>query len=199
MQRMSKENRREQLLNLALMMIQTEGTDALTLAKLAEAAKLTKPITYNHFQSKQNLLYALYRRYDERLIQRIESALNNSFPTLNNTAQIIARNYLQCVKDYGIEYEVIVSALVGYPEHQTLRHDIRQYFATALMNIFQPNIEHHSPNLFYTCIAIWSAIENISLHFCAENQQETDRVVTLMASIIDQLIQPFQKEIGHLK
>lgn len=195
---MSKGNRREQLLDLAFKMIQSKGTDALTLTKLAEEAKLTKPITYSHFQSKQNLLYALYRRYDEQLIQRIETAISASLNT-NDTAQIIAQNYFQCVQDYGIEYEMIVSALVAYPEHQSLRHDMRHYFATALMNLFQPNVQHHSADLFYTCIAIWSAIENISLSYIADNKKDQEHVINIMVDIIHQLIQPFQKEAGHLE
>lgn len=57
--RMSKGNRREQLLDLAFKMIQSKGTDALTLTKLAEEAKLTKPITSRIVIFNLNKIYCM--------------------------------------------------------------------------------------------------------------------------------------------
>ncbi|MBC8136296.1 MAG: helix-turn-helix transcriptional regulator, partial [Fibrella sp.] len=56
---MSKAQRREQLLQVAYEIIRSEGTDELTLARVAEQAGVTKPIAYEHFGSRSGLLIAL--------------------------------------------------------------------------------------------------------------------------------------------
>ena len=68
---MSKDQRRAQLLETAAVIVRAEGTDALTLARLAEQAGVTKPIAYEHFGTRAGLLIALYRYFDER-----QAALN---------------------------------------------------------------------------------------------------------------------------
>jgi AcrR family transcriptional regulator len=64
--RMTRDKRHNQLLEVAYAMIRSEGTDALTLARVAERAGVSKPIAYGHFGTRSGLLSALYRAYDER-------------------------------------------------------------------------------------------------------------------------------------
>lgn len=71
--RMDKEARREQLLSIAVSIIESRGADALTLASVAEEAGVTKPIAYNHFETKENLLKQIYQDIDNRLIESIQT------------------------------------------------------------------------------------------------------------------------------
>lgn len=64
--RLTKEARTRQLLEVAWSLIGSEGTDALSLGRLAEAAGVTKPVVYDHFGSRNGLLVALYEDYDVR-------------------------------------------------------------------------------------------------------------------------------------
>ena len=63
--RMDKEARRKQLLSIAVSIIESRGADALTLASVAEEAGVTKPIAYNHFETKENLLKQIYQELDK--------------------------------------------------------------------------------------------------------------------------------------
>ncbi|WP_042832036.1 helix-turn-helix domain-containing protein, partial [Xanthomonas citri] len=64
--RLTKEQRLAQLLDVARQLAHQEGTDALSLGRLAEAAGITKPTVYDHFGTRQGLLAALYRDFDLR-------------------------------------------------------------------------------------------------------------------------------------
>ena len=80
--RLSWEQRRDQLLDTAAAIVRAEGADALTLARVAEDAGVTKPITYKHFETRAGLLKALYHRIDEQQTAAAESALDVGARTL---------------------------------------------------------------------------------------------------------------------
>src|SRR5688500_17488341 len=73
--RLSKAERRAQLLDTALDVVRDEGTDALTLARVAERAGVSKPIAYQHFETRGGLLVALYERMDEAPRAKLVAAL----------------------------------------------------------------------------------------------------------------------------
>src|SRR5262245_12468652 len=73
--RLDKEARRRQLLDTALAIVREEGTQALTLGRLAERAGVTKPIAYEHFGTRSGLLIALFRDYDARTTEAVHVAL----------------------------------------------------------------------------------------------------------------------------
>lgn len=50
--RLSKQARREQLLEAAVTVVRTRGADGLTLVTLAEAAGVSRPIVYDHFGTR---------------------------------------------------------------------------------------------------------------------------------------------------
>lgn len=62
--RLSKAERRHQLLTTARAIVREEGTDRLSLGHLAERAGVSKPVAYDHFGDRSGLLIALYRWID---------------------------------------------------------------------------------------------------------------------------------------
>ena len=78
-QRLTRE-RRKQLIDVAWHIIRQEGTDALTLGYLATQAGVTKPVVYDHFDSRSGLFATLYREYDQRQTARMDEILRNTEP-----------------------------------------------------------------------------------------------------------------------
>ncbi len=72
--RLSRDDRRRQLLDMAWQLVREEGTDALSLGRLAEQAGVTKPVVYDHFETRNGLLMALYQEYDARQSQMLAQA-----------------------------------------------------------------------------------------------------------------------------
>ena len=92
-QRLTREERRKQLIDVAWHIIREEGTDALTLGYLATQAGVTKPVVYDHFDSRSGLFATLYAEYDQRQsVKMDEHWLRRSLmPTLSASCSRAAK------------------------------------------------------------------------------------------------------------
>lgn len=121
--RLSKADRRAQLLSVAREMIRTEGADALTLGTLAERAGITKPVVYEHFGDRSGLFAALYRQFDERQDASLETALASARPDVEGLVDVIATSYVACARTEGVEMAGVVAALHGTPVLARIRQE----------------------------------------------------------------------------
>lgn len=121
--RLARDDRNRQLLDVAWRLVREEGTDALTLGRLAEQAGVTKPVVYDHFQSREGLLAALYQEYDARQSALLDDALAASEPTLASRAMVIASAFVGCVMSQGRELPGVAAALVGSPALEKVKRD----------------------------------------------------------------------------
>jgi AcrR family transcriptional regulator len=66
--RLSAARRRSEIEAAATTLLARKGVGATTMADIATAAGVTKPIIYRHFDSKQELCVALLERYRDELV-----------------------------------------------------------------------------------------------------------------------------------
>lgn len=137
-QRLSREDRYSQLVEVAWHIIRQEGTEALTLGHLAELAGVTKPVVYDHFTSRSGLLAALYREYDQRQNRKMDDALAKTAPELAARASVIATAYIECVLFQGREMPSLLAALAGTPELETIRREYAVDFIGKCRTLFAP-------------------------------------------------------------
>ncbi|BDU18110.1 TetR/AcrR family transcriptional regulator [Lysobacter auxotrophicus] len=137
-QRLPRELRLRQLLQVSWQLIRDEGTDALTLGRLAEAAGVTKPVVYSHFGTRNGLLAALYEEYDARQTALIDEAIAASGPTLDDKAQVIAHSYVECVLTQGREIPEVLAALNGSPELASVKRRYQHAFIEKCGDILAP-------------------------------------------------------------
>jgi AcrR family transcriptional regulator len=130
---MAKDDRRRQLLAVALEIVRTEGTETLTLARLAERARVTKPIAYDHFVTRRGLLMALFHEHDQRTAHAVGAALAAGPKTIDEVASILSRAFVDCVLEIGPEFSAILDALSASEE----TGDFRQAWREALSNEFR--------------------------------------------------------------
>lgn len=126
--RLSRDERRRQLLDVAWQLVREEGTDALSLGRLAEQAGVTKPVVYDHFETRTGLLVALYQQYDARQTRMLEQALVRCDASLASCAGVIAEAYVDCVMSQGREIPGVSAALAGSPEMEALKRAYEQPF-----------------------------------------------------------------------
>lgn len=136
--RLPKEARRAQLLDVAYEIITDEGTDALTLARLAERAGVSKPIAYDHFGTRAGLLVAMFRYFDEQQVERMRAALAEGGDSLEAATRIAAAGYMDCLLSTGPEYEEISAALLAYEETKNFLHESRDRFVDEYRQVFSP-------------------------------------------------------------
>ncbi|WP_417606361.1 TetR/AcrR family transcriptional regulator [Oceanimonas baumannii] len=163
--RLTKEARRDQLLDVATQIIREKGTEALTLITLAQEAGVTKPITYNHFATRQSLLLAIYKRCDKIFVETMNAKIEHQANCFDEAVQLFSDAYLECVEQNGREYEEVVFALMAYPDHRHVRRVIRDFFCDVLIDVFRPFVTQPQQLLPLRMAAIFGAIEGISTMF----------------------------------
>lgn len=136
--RMSKADRHAQLLDIAQELIRVDGSDALTLARIAERAGVAKPLVYHHFGTRAAVLAELYRAFDERQHAALDAALETAPGDLNTVAQTIADAYVGCALSEGTELPGLIAALAGSPELERLRRDADQTFGSKCRKALLP-------------------------------------------------------------
>lgn len=137
-QRLPRGQRTRQLLDVAWALVSEEGSDALTLGRLAEAAGVTKPVTYDHFGTRNGLLAALYEDYDARQTIVFDAAVDAARATLQDKARVVADSYVACVLTQGREIAAVVSALGGSAELLEVKRRYQQAFIEKCEGIFGP-------------------------------------------------------------
>ncbi|WP_047128036.1 TetR/AcrR family transcriptional regulator [Xanthomonas arboricola] len=136
--RLPREERTRQLLVKAWQLIGEEGTDALTLGRLADAAGVTKPVVYDHFGTRNGLLAALYQDYDARQTVIFDAAVEAAAATLQDKARVIATSYVNCVLTQGREISGVVAALTGSPELAAVKKQYQHAFIAKCAALLAP-------------------------------------------------------------
>ncbi len=136
--RLSRQDRRRQLVDVAWSIIRAEGTEALTLPRLAEQAGVAKPVVYDHFATRPALLAALYQEFDTHQTALMDAAFQASEPTLPSRAMVIASSYVDCVLEQGREIPGVISALAGSPELAKVKRDYEAIFMEKCRTLLTP-------------------------------------------------------------
>ncbi|MRX33413.1 TetR/AcrR family transcriptional regulator [Aminobacter sp. MDW-2] len=136
--RLSREERRRQLIAVSWGIIREDGTEALTLPRLAEQASVAKPVVYDHFATRPALLAALYQEFDTHQTALMDAAFQASEPTLPSRAMVIAASYVDCVLEQGREIPGVISALAGSPELARVKRDYEAVFMEKCRSLLAP-------------------------------------------------------------
>jgi AcrR family transcriptional regulator len=83
--RLTASARREQLLDVALQVFARQGYHGASMNDVADAAGVTKPVVYQHFDSKRELYLALLEEVGARLLTAISKATAGATDGKNQT------------------------------------------------------------------------------------------------------------------
>ncbi|MEE2039502.1 TetR/AcrR family transcriptional regulator [Nocardiopsis sp. CT-R113] len=180
--RLSKQARREQLLDVAVAIVRTQGADGLTLVTLAEAAGVSRPITYDHFGTRPGLLLALYRRLDDRHRAVVAQALEAAAPTADEVARVISAAYFACATDMP-EFAAVSAAVKGNPEMEAIQHDMLDSYADLMAAALRPHSGLTPEALRLRCVGVLGAAEAIAAELNRE-RVAADDAVTALADLI---------------
>lgn len=136
--RKTRAERHAQLLEEARALIREEGTDAFTLARLADRAGVTKPLAYQHFGDREGVLAELYRAFEDRQQRTLADALATIEPDLRAVAPLVAAAYIDCCLAEGDELADVVAALAGSPTLKQVRDEAEAAYLTAFRAALEP-------------------------------------------------------------
>jgi AcrR family transcriptional regulator len=181
--RLSKQDRREQLLDAALAILRTQGADGLTLVTLAQAAGVSRPIVYDHFGTRPGLLLALYRRLDDRYRATVAAAVRAARPTASGVARVIATAYFTCATDMP-ELGAVSAALKGSLEMEAVQHELLDGYTDLMAEALSPYSSCTNAALRLRCAAALGAAEAIATELTRGRVVITDAVATLTDLIL---------------
>jgi AcrR family transcriptional regulator len=181
--RMPKAQRRRQLLDTAYRIVRTEGTDALTLARLAERAGVTKPIAYEHFGTRAGLLEALYRDYEEQQTKAMHAAIEAGGRRLEDVASIVSAAYVDCILSTGPACDDITAALSAFEETKDFLQSSRDYNIGELRKAFAPFVKLPRRRTAAILAGVLGAADALS-HAAAAGRMSRSEAVGALSRII---------------
>jgi AcrR family transcriptional regulator len=119
MARLKAPQRRQQLLAVATKIFARHGYSATTTHAIAEAAGVTEPILYRHFQSKQEMFVAITRQMSKQTLmhwRRLTAEINDPTEEL----RVIAREFPRHLHGLADAYHVIHGALATSRDRKVL-------------------------------------------------------------------------------
>jgi AcrR family transcriptional regulator len=181
--RLSKQARREQLLDTAVAIVRAQGADGLTLVTLAEAAGVSRPIVYDHFGTRPGLLLALYRRLDERHRVAIAQAVQDAAPAPAEVARVMSTAYFACATDMP-ELSAVSAALKGNPDMEAIQHEMIDSYTDLMAAALLPHSGLTPEALRLHCVGVLGAAEAIATELNRERATSEDAVTALTDLIV---------------
>ncbi|MFK0250111.1 TetR/AcrR family transcriptional regulator [Amycolatopsis azurea] len=181
--RLSKQARREQLLDVAVVIVRASGADGLTLPTLAEAAGVSRPIVYDHFGTRPGLLLALYRRLDERHRAAIARALEQASPTAADVAEAISVAYFACATDIP-EFNAVSSALKGNPDMEAIQYELHERYTDLMAGALTPYSGLGRAALRLRCVGVLGAAGAIADDLNRGTATTADAIAALTGVIV---------------
>lgn len=182
--KMPKAQRRDQLLDTALCIVREQGTDALTLGYLAEQAGVSKPIAYEHFGTRAGLLIALYEQLDQRQVDELIAAIEETPKQLEDVARVMSDAYMACYRSIGPEWSAISAALKGDEEMERFQAGLIDSYVDLYCATLAPYATLPSTELRLRCVGIIGAAEAISREMLRGNLDEAAAAAVLQSLIV---------------
>ncbi len=186
--RLSKVERRRQLLDTALLVVREEGADRLTLGHLAVCAGVSKPVVYDHFETRSELLIALYRWIDTQKVDAFREAMTASRHSGTETAGLLAAAYIQCAADIDGEFHAVGAALAGSEEKAAVFQELLANSVAMFVAVLAPHSRLSSDELKRRCVGLVGAGEALAAAKLRGDCNEGEAIATL-TGIIDGAVQ----------
>lgn len=160
--RLSKEARRQQLLETARKIVREEGADFLTLGHLAQCAKISKPVVYDHFSTRAALLIELYRWIDTEVVRTFQEAMAMGTSTCDEAIQILSATYIRCASDMNGEFHAVGNALSGNPEKAAVLQDLLDNNVRMFVSVLRPYLNLTLGDLTFFCVGLVGSGESLA-------------------------------------
>lgn len=181
--RLSKTERRRQLLDTAIKIVREEGADSLTLGHLAKRAGISKPVAYEHFGTRSTLLIELYRLIDAEQVNALRAALATDERSFAETAEVLASTYIHCYADTSGEWHAVGAALAGSEEKEAVYQELLDGYVQLFATLLKPHSTLPASVLEQRCIGLIGAGEALSAAMVRGNCSEAEATQTFIALI----------------
>ncbi|KPH06299.1 TetR family transcriptional regulator [Rhizobium acidisoli] len=145
------------MLETARLIVREEGADRLTLGHLAVRAGVSKPVTYEHFETRTRLLIELYRWIDTERITAFRTLMAQENRPAKETVSALAKTYLACGTDQGDEFHAVGAALAGSEERAGVYQELVDAVIEMFLEVLRPHSSVRLESLALACEALVAA------------------------------------------
>ena len=177
--RMSHSDRHEQLLRTALRIVREERTDRLTLGYLAAEAGVSKPVAYDHFGTRADLLLELYRRIDTERVQAFRDAMVLQERSADETVDLLADAYVRCASDTTDEFHAVGAALAGNERKAAVFQELLDNNVALFVDALKPHTTLSAAELDRQCVGLIGAGEALATAVADGKIDEPAAILTL--------------------
>ncbi|MBM7793831.1 AcrR family transcriptional regulator [Paenarthrobacter ilicis] len=133
--RLPRDERRAQLLSAALEVFVSNGFHGAAMDEIAETARVSKPVLYQHFPSKRELYMALLDSHLATLTELMLSALNSTSDN-KERVQAVMRAYFRFIADDDQAHRLVFeSDLINDPDVSSRLETFNKTFADAVAHV----------------------------------------------------------------
>ncbi|MDO5064864.1 MAG: TetR/AcrR family transcriptional regulator [Actinomyces bowdenii] len=138
-QRMPAADRRRQLLDAALRTVRQDGVGELSLAGVARACGVTKPVAYSHFGTLVGLLQAVLEEveahYEAQVLGAVAEARAKGLSRVG-LLEVLCRTYVETSIAHGAVHWEVTSALISQGRTPRLELRIRRRLVLVVQESF---------------------------------------------------------------
>jgi AcrR family transcriptional regulator len=193
--RMSAEERREQLLDVAKAVVARDGFHGASIEAVARDAGITRPIVYGHFGDLAGLLEALVDRESDRALAQLAVVLPDDLGAGDPPELLLEalRGYLEAVASDRVTWRLVLMPQEGAPErlHEHIargRTAIIARLALAVGPGLRPGAGSPDPDPELTARMLSAfADETARLLLTEPERYPVDRVLAHARWVLDQL------------
>lgn len=193
--RLSRADRRQQLLDVARALIEKEGADAVTLALVAEKAGVSKPMAYDHFETRTGLLLALLEDADRHYEGVARARIAAAPETVEAIAEIVADAYIACALEAGPAAAALTAAIEANGDARDVGRASRDLHARQFAEAFAPIMPDVLPEADARMHLIFISLVAAANTLCAEltagritEQAATETLTHLMTTSVAPLV-----------
>jgi AcrR family transcriptional regulator len=147
--------RREQLLATALEVFARQGFHAASMNDIADAAGVTKPVLYQHFDSKRELYLALLAEVGGRLLRALAAATAGTSDGKLRTERGFAAYFRWVAEDHDSFLLLFGSGARRDEEFAEAVRDVERQIAAAIAPLITAGIEpDHRRTIAYALVGL---------------------------------------------
>ncbi|GAA1872755.1 TetR/AcrR family transcriptional regulator [Brevibacterium marinum] len=181
-QRLPREQRRDQLVGVALSVFATRGYRTTSMDTIAEAAGVSKPVLYQHFASKQDLYLALIDDSAAHLDSVLEAALGSTDDP-HEQVRVTYRSYFEFVISHREEFIILFNSDVYEPEAQRRIRSLRDRSAFRIVAALQSFTDLNDTDAKLLCRTLIGTAEMIVKQLDSTKQLDFDAAVGLLTQM----------------
>jgi AcrR family transcriptional regulator len=150
-------NARETIINEAMRLFAEKGYAGCSIREICQAAGVTKPVLYYHFQGKENLYQELMLDIFDHTRKNLRRLANSNESVRDRLVEFVASEFTDCKKDTNsirLIFRMMFSPEEGYPYFNFVEEYIREreIVADCMRNDQEENAGRKDPEMTSTAL-----------------------------------------------